>query len=105
MTNTRITDPESLERRDPCILHEFSIRRSSGGVGKNPGGDGYIHDIEFRRSVGVSVLSERRTVRPFGLCRGDAEQPDENVWIRNSEYGIQEINLGAKNTCHMNETA
>ncbi|KAI0383983.1 5-oxoprolinase [Hypomontagnella monticulosa] len=103
MTNTRITDPESLERRYPCILHEFSIRRGSGGLGRNPGGDGCVRDIEFRRSVDVSVLSERRTVRPFGLCGGGAGQPGENIWIRKSEYGIQEINLGAKNTCHMNK--
>lgn len=31
MTNTRITDPESLEKRYPVILREFSIREGSGG--------------------------------------------------------------------------
>ena len=26
MTNTRITDPEVLERRYPVVLHQFSLR-------------------------------------------------------------------------------
>jgi N-methylhydantoinase B/oxoprolinase/acetone carboxylase alpha subunit len=33
MTNTKITDPETFERRYPVILHEFSIREGSGGKG------------------------------------------------------------------------
>ncbi|KAF4898729.1 hypotheticall protein, partial [Colletotrichum viniferum] len=49
MTNTRFTDPESLERRYPCILLEFGIRKGSGGQGKFAGGDGCIRHIEFRR--------------------------------------------------------
>jgi 5-oxoprolinase (ATP-hydrolysing) len=31
MTNTRLTDPEVIERRYPVRVHEFSIRRGSGG--------------------------------------------------------------------------
>ncbi|KAH9240255.1 hypothetical protein K456DRAFT_1930736 [Colletotrichum gloeosporioides 23] len=101
MTNTRITDPESLERRYPCILHEFGIRKGSGGQGKFSGGDGCIRHIEFRRDVQVSVLSERRSVPPFGLCGGEPGTPGENLWIRKDEYGLREINLGGKNTCQM----
>ncbi len=33
MTNTKLTDPEELERRYPVRLHEFSIREGSGGAG------------------------------------------------------------------------
>ncbi|KAF9878445.1 5-oxoprolinase [Colletotrichum karsti] len=101
MTNTRITDPESLERRYPCILHEFGIRRGSGGRGGFPGGDGCVRHIEFRRDVQVSVLSERRSVPPFGLCGGEPGAPGENLWIRKDEFGVREINLGGKNTCQM----
>ena len=101
MTNTRITDPESLERRYPCILWEFGLRRGSGGKGLYPGGDGCVRHIEFRRDVEVSVLSERRIVRPFGLRGGGAGLPGENIWIRTDEYGTREVNLGGKNTCHM----
>ncbi|KAI0198959.1 5-oxoprolinase [Astrocystis sublimbata] len=101
MTNTRITDPESLERRYPCILHQFGIRAGSGGRGRNPGGNGVVREIEFRVPLEVSVLSERRTVRPFGLAGGEAGQSGENIWVRHDEHGSREINLGAKNTCHM----
>src|SRR5262249_53575095 len=47
MTNTRLTDPEVLERRYPVRLHEFSIRRGSGGAGQHHGGNGVIRRLEF----------------------------------------------------------
>ena len=47
MTNTRITDPEILERRYPVILKRFSLREGSGGKGKSIGGDGVIREIQF----------------------------------------------------------
>ena len=46
MTNTRITDPEILERRFPVVLREFSLRRGSGGAGRFRGGDGVVREIE-----------------------------------------------------------
>lgn len=86
MTNTRITDGEStcylwisinnlvFERRYPVILREFSLRPGSGGKGKYRGGDGVVRDIEFRIPCQVSILSERRVYRPYGLHGGeDAE--------------------------------
>ena len=42
MTNTRLTDPELLERRYPIRVQEFSIRRGSGGRGQYRGGDGVV---------------------------------------------------------------
>ncbi|KAI8718172.1 hypothetical protein NCS52_00595300 [Fusarium sp. LHS14.1] len=101
MTNTRITDPESLEKRYPCILHEFSIRKGSGGTGKYPGGDGCIRDIEFRQPVQVSVLSERRSIPPPGIQGGAPGKRGENIWVRVDEYGAREIMLGGKKTCEM----
>lgn len=58
MTNTRITDPEVLERRYPVLLHEFSIRDGSGGDGLYHGGDGVVRDIEFLEPIQASILSE-----------------------------------------------
>jgi 5-oxoprolinase (ATP-hydrolysing) len=55
MTNTRLTDPEILERRYPVRLHEFSIRRGSGGMGEHQGGDGVVRRIEFFAPVDVVV--------------------------------------------------
>jgi len=70
MTNTRITDPEILETRFPVRLVEFSLRRGSGGAGRWPGGDGVVRELEFLEPMRVSILSERRTLAPFGLRGG-----------------------------------
>ncbi len=51
MTNTRITDPEVLERRYPVLLRQFSLRENSGGIGAYRGGDGVIREIQLRLSV------------------------------------------------------
>ncbi len=64
MTNTRLTDPEVIERRYPVRVHEFRIRRGSGGRGHRRGGDGVVRRLEFLRSLTVSMLSERRE----GFC-------------------------------------
>ncbi|XP_061660932.1 5-oxoprolinase [Syngnathoides biaculeatus] len=71
MTNTRITDPEILEKRYPVILEQFSLRPASGGAGKYRGGDGVIRKLLFRDNVVLSVLSERRSTRPYGLEGGE----------------------------------
>jgi len=75
MTNTRLTDPEVIERRYPVRLHEFSIRRGSGGAGRKRGGDGIVRRIEFLKPLTVSLLTERRgDYAPFGLEGGEPGQ-------------------------------
>ncbi|CAM0142505.1 hypothetical protein VKS41_001984 [Umbelopsis sp. WA50703] len=100
MTNTRITDPEILERRYPVVLREFSIRQGSGGHGAHRGGDGVVRDIEFLEpNIHVSILSERRVFRPYGLEGGEDGENGQNLWIRKGEDGsTQVLNLGGKNT-------
>jgi len=70
MTNTRITDPEILESRFPVRLIEFALRPRSGGAGRFCGGDGLVRELEFLEPMRVTILSERRTLAPFGLCGG-----------------------------------
>ncbi|HJT32756.1 MAG TPA: hydantoinase B/oxoprolinase family protein [Pirellulales bacterium] len=71
MTNTRLTDPEVLERRYPVRVREFAIRRGSGGAGAHRGGDGIVRRIEFLQPLEVSILSQRRgPYPPFGLAGG-----------------------------------
>ena len=70
MTNTRMTDPEVLERRFPVRLEEMSIRRGSGGAGRQRGGDGVVRRLRFLREMTVTTLSSRRRVRPFGMVGG-----------------------------------
>jgi 5-oxoprolinase (ATP-hydrolysing) len=82
MTNTRITDPEILERRYPVVLHQFRLRQGSGGDGRFKGGDGVVREIEFLRRMTASILSERRAVPPFGLLGGKDAARGVNLWLR-----------------------
>jgi 5-oxoprolinase (ATP-hydrolysing) len=80
MTNTAITDPEVLEYRYPVRLHQFSLRRGSGGGGKWRGGDGIVREIEFLRDLEVSLLTQHRKVEPFGLEEGNPGATGEQ-WL------------------------
>ncbi|KAI7829151.1 5-oxoprolinase [Kickxella alabastrina] len=102
MTNTRITDPETLERRYPVILHRFSLRPGSGGRGARPGGDGCVRDIEFLAPMPVSLLTERRVFQPPGLHGGCSGARGVNLWRRRTAAGgYRVLNLGGKNTVHV----
>jgi 5-oxoprolinase (ATP-hydrolysing) len=103
MTNTRITDPEILEKRYPCILRRFELRSGSGGDGLHPGGEGVVREIEFRVPVQCSILSERRAYRPWGLEGGSDGETGLNLWVRrDGETGEERtISLGGKNSAKM----
>jgi 5-oxoprolinase (ATP-hydrolysing) len=70
MTNSRLTDPEVLERRFPVLLREFSLRSGSGGAGAFHGGDGLVREVEFREPMTAGILANHRRVAPFGLAGG-----------------------------------
>ncbi|CEG37397.1 5-oxoprolinase [Plasmopara halstedii] len=95
MTNTRITDPEILEKRYPVLLRAFHLREGSGGTGKYRGGDGVVRQIEFLESMTVSILSERRAFQPYGLEGGGPGARGINLLQR---CGGRIVNLGGKNT-------
>jgi 5-oxoprolinase (ATP-hydrolysing) len=94
MTNTRITDPEILERRFPVMLRQFRIRKHSGGAGFYKGGDGLIREMEFLEDLNVAILSERRVFAPYGLEGGKPGKKGRNIF--KFATGGQ-INLGGKN--------
>jgi 5-oxoprolinase (ATP-hydrolysing) len=71
MTNSRLTDPEVLETKFPVLLEAFAIRRGSGGAGAHRGGDGAVRRIRFLEAMEAGILSNRRTVVPFGLAGGE----------------------------------
>jgi len=75
MTNTRITDPEVLEHRYPVRLNRFEVRKGSGGSGKFHGGDGVIREYTFLEDVELSLLSQHRTCRPYGMKGGKPGRP------------------------------
>ncbi|KAJ3250205.1 hypothetical protein HDU77_006899 [Chytriomyces hyalinus] len=99
MTNTRITDPEILERRYPVLLRQFGLRPNSGGDGLFRGGDGVVRELEFLEPLNVSMLSERRVFRPYGLAGGEAGSTGLNLLQRK---GQPAVNFGGKNATLVN---
>ena len=84
MTNTRITDPEIIERRYPVRVENFGIREGSGGRGKYRGGDGAVREITFLEDMSLSVLGQHRKEGPFGMSGGKPGKPAEQMVIRAS---------------------
>ena len=84
MTNTRITDPEILEKNFPVRLERFAIRRGSGGSGRWRGGDGALREIRFLRPLELSILSQHRLVAPFGGAGGGPGQCGRQRLLRAS---------------------
>lgn len=100
MTNTRITDPESLERRYPVILRRFGLRAGSGGKGARPGGDGVVREVEFRVPMTASILSERRAFAPYGMAGGGEGKRGLNTWVQKD--GEVRVNVGGKGSVKVN---
>jgi 5-oxoprolinase (ATP-hydrolysing) len=83
MTNSRLTDPEVLEKNLPVLLESYSIRRGSGGPGRWHGGNGAVRVMRFTESLSASILSNHRRVAPFGMAGGDDGKVGRNTIIRN----------------------
>lgn len=94
MTNTRITDPELLEKRYPVLLREFSIRDGSGGTGKWQGGNGIRRVYEFYRDMNASIVSERRVTRPYGMFGGEDGKSGVNYIVK--KVGNRWCRLGGR---------
>jgi N-methylhydantoinase B/oxoprolinase/acetone carboxylase alpha subunit len=80
MTNTRNTPVEALERAYPMRVIRYAIRRGSGGRGLASGGDGIIRDLLMLEDCTVSLVTERRISRPWGLAGGEPGAVGEN-WL------------------------
>lgn len=98
MTNTRITDPEELERRYPVRLRRFSLRKGSGGQGQYQGGDGLVREVEALQPLEVTLLTQRRREGPYGWAGGQAGRPGRQYILRANGTkeelpGIAAVNL------------
>jgi 5-oxoprolinase (ATP-hydrolysing) len=75
MTNTRLTDPETMELRAPVVLERLAIRHGSGGSGAHNGGAGMIRRIRVFAPCDVCFAAQRRTHGPDGIAGGADGQP------------------------------
>ncbi len=79
MTNTMNTPIEALEHTYPLRITEYSVRRGSGGKGRNRGGDGIVREILFLDGANLTVISERRRIPPYGLGNGSPGERGRNL--------------------------
>ena len=86
MTNTRISDPEILERRVPVRLERFSRRPGSGGAGAAAGGEGAVRTLRFLAPAQVSFMGERRAHGPGGAAGGGDGRPGAQ-WLQREAGG------------------
>jgi N-methylhydantoinase B/oxoprolinase/acetone carboxylase alpha subunit len=80
LTNTRNTPIEALERSFPMRVLRYRLREGSGGAGRFRGGDGIERDLLMLEDVTVSLITERRVSRPWGLAGGEPGERGEN-WL------------------------
>jgi len=79
MTNSLNTPIEALEYLYPVRVRRYSVRKGSGGKGRFRGGNGIRREIEFLTEVDVTILSDRRTTRPYGLVGGHPGRAGHNL--------------------------
>ncbi len=80
MTNTQNTPVEALERSFAMRVRRYRLRTGSGGAGAAAGGEGVERELEMLEPVTVSLITERRASRPWGLDGGGPGSAGEN-WL------------------------
>jgi N-methylhydantoinase B/oxoprolinase/acetone carboxylase alpha subunit len=100
MTNTKNTPIEAFERAFPMRVLRYRLRTGSGGAGEFPGGEGIERDLEMLEAATVSLVTERRSSRPWGLDGGDPGAPGEN-WLLPAGEESKAERLGDKWTVEL----
>ena len=78
MTNTWNTPVEAMEFALPLTIERYELRSASGGIGAHRGGEGVQRNIKLLAPAQVTLLSERRSLRPYGLAGGGPGRPGRN---------------------------
>jgi N-methylhydantoinase B len=78
MSNTRNTPAEALEYHYPLRVRRYALREHSGGVGQWRGGEGLVREVELLAPGRLTLLTERRQRRPYGLAGGAGGATGEN---------------------------
>lgn len=100
MTNTRDTPTEALERTYPLRVLRYRLRTGSGGSGRWPGGDGIDRVVQVLEPATLSLITERRVSRPWGLAGGEPGGAGEN-WLWPGGDEARRVQLGGKVTLEL----
>ena len=98
MTNSLNTPAEAMEYAYPMRVRRYTIRRESGGGGQFRGGDGIVREVELLTDARVTVLSDRRKIRPYGLNGGKPGAAGRTLLITKNG----ELVLDGKDSVHAN---
>jgi GrpB-like predicted nucleotidyltransferase (UPF0157 family) len=90
MTNTKNTPIEALERAYAMRVLRYRLRQGSGGAGLAAGGEGIERDLEMLEDTTVSLITERRSSRPWGLAGGEPGAVGENWLLRGGDESTAE---------------
>ncbi len=85
MTNSFNTPVEALEYAYPFRVRSYSYRAGSGGDGRYRGGDGIIREIEMTAPARITLLTDRRVFRPYGLRGGVAGAAGRSLLLSGEE--------------------
>jgi len=86
MTNTLNTPVEALEYAYPFRILRYALRNGSGGKGKHQGGEGLVREYKFLQPAEITLLSDRRVTKPYGLQGGSSGDPGLN---RSKQTGME----------------
>ncbi len=87
MTNSWNTPVEAFEHEYPLRIESYRVRKNSGGVGRNRGGDGIIRELRFLVPAEVTILSDRRKLGAYGLAGGQSGKPGRNTLVTAARQG------------------
>jgi N-methylhydantoinase B len=79
MSNTLNTPIEALELSYPLRVERYALRTGSGGAGRFHGGDGVVRELRALEPCRLSLLTQRRALRPRGARGGRDGAPGRNV--------------------------
>jgi N-methylhydantoinase B len=96
MTNSLNTPAEAMEYAYPMRVRRYSIRSGSGGAGQFRGGDGVVREVELLTDAQVTILSDRRKRRPYGLNGGEPGEPGRTILITKNGERV----LAGKDSTH-----
>jgi N-methylhydantoinase B len=101
MTNSLNTPVEALEYAYPFRVRRYSYRDSSGGAGQFRGGNGLIREVELLADAQVTLLADRRKLKPYGLQGGEDGEPGRGLLV--AADSAAETELPGKCSVHVSK--